>query len=79
MNVIQKELRRRIAAGGYSLYAYAKRVGFSRSSFRRKLNGETEFTFAEMQKIAIALGYDSVAAMLSDAEQRCVDEAGDVA
>ena len=39
------------------------------------MSGETEFTLADMQKIASSLGYDSVSAMLSDAEQRCVDEA----
>lgn len=75
MNVVQKELSRRIAAGGYSVREYAKRLGISRTTFARKLSGETEFTLADMQKIASSLGYDSVSAMLSDAEQRCVDEA----
>jgi betR domain len=75
MNVVQKELSRRIAAGGYSVRGYAKRLGISRTTFARKLSGETEFTLADMQKIASSLGYDSVSAMLSDAEQRCADEA----
>ena len=75
MNVVQKELSRRIAAGGYSVREYAKRLGISRTTFARKLSGETEFTLADMQKIASSLGYDSVSAMLSDAEQRCTNEA----
>lgn len=75
MNVVQKELSRRIAAGGYSVREYAKRLGISRTTFARKLSGETEFTLADVQKIASSLGYDSVAAMLSDAEQRCAGEA----
>ena len=75
MNVVQKELSRRIAAGGYSVREHAKRLGISRTAFARKLSGETEFTLADMQKIASSLGYDSVSAMLSDAEQRYADEA----
>lgn len=75
MNVLQKELSRRIAAGGYSVREYAKRLGISRTTFARKLSGETEFTLADMQKIARSLGYESVSAMLSDAEQRSAGEA----
>ena len=63
MNV--DKLRGRIAECRMSISEFCKVAGFSRSTFDRKLNGESEFTRSEIERIISVL-------KLSDDEARAI-------
>ena len=68
MNPLQIELRKRIKAEGYSVRGYARKLGLPRSSFARKLAGESDFTLREVGVISAALGYSTPSELMRVAE-----------
>lgn len=55
-NMDYSELRRRIRESGKSQKALAAESGISQWQLCRKLNGETDFTLGEINRIGAALG-----------------------
>ena len=49
------KLEYEIKSAGYSIQAFCKKVGISRSAFYKKCNGTSEFTQSEIERIVIAL------------------------
>lgn len=49
------ELKGKITANGMNVHSFCERNGFNRSTFDRKLNGSSEFTRDEIEKIISAL------------------------
>lgn len=68
MNPLQIELRKRIKAEGCSMREYARKLGLPRSSFARKLAGESDFTLGEVGVISAALGYSTPSELMQVAE-----------
>lgn len=48
-------LRAKIVEKGYNIDTFCKATGFVRSTFDRKLTGQTEFDRAEIEKVIDAL------------------------
>ena len=48
-------LEAKIASKDMTIDAFCSRYGFSAKAFRRKKEGEAEFTRSEMERIAVAL------------------------
>ncbi len=50
--MIQTRLIQEIHKRGYTIKAFCQRAGMSRSSFYRKVNGASDFTRGEMERIS---------------------------
>lgn len=51
----KNELRGRIIAKGYNTEEFCKRIGMTRVTFDRRMNGKSEFTRDEIERITTAL------------------------
>lgn len=50
------ELKGQIVANGYNIQSFCETCGFVRSTFDRKLNGTSDFTRDEVERIMTTLG-----------------------
>lgn len=50
------ELEKEIKQNGYTIEGFASEIGMSRTTFWRKLNGESEFDISEAKQICTVLG-----------------------
>ena len=53
--LLEAEIRRR----GYTMERLSREIGISKSAFSKKINGKSEFTLGEIQRIVDVLGLES--------------------
>ncbi len=53
--LLEAEIKRR----GYTMERLSREIGISKSAFSKKINGKSEFTLGEIQRIVDVLGLES--------------------
>ena len=55
----KRSLQAEIVKRGFTASSLSKAIGISKSAFSKKINGKSEFTLGEIQRIVEVLGLDS--------------------
>lgn len=55
----KRTLQAEIMKRGFTMTSLSKAIGISKSAFSKKINGKSEFTLGEIQKIVDVLGLES--------------------